>query len=78
MAGLGKMAASVFSATNENTLALGSLKLDCSIIKYEAPVEFSGLGAALSTRRRMDALSITKLPGGSPHCSNSSYHLRQS
>ncbi|KAL9074075.1 MAG: hypothetical protein Q9161_002484 [Pseudevernia consocians] len=55
MASLGKMATSVLSATNENTLALGSLKLDFSIIKYEAPVEFSGLGAALSTRRRTDA-----------------------
>ena len=49
------MAASLFSATNDSTLALGSLKLDFSIIKYEAPVEFSGLGAALSTRRRTDA-----------------------
>ena len=55
MAALGKMAASMFSATNDNTLALGSLKLDFSLIKYEAPVEFSGLGAVLSTRRRADA-----------------------
>ncbi len=55
MASLGKMAASVISATNDNTLALGSLKLDFSIIKYEAPAEFSGLGAALSSRRRTDA-----------------------
>ena len=55
MAGLGKMAASIISATNENTLALGSFKLDFSLFKYEAPVEFSGLGAALSTRRRADA-----------------------
>ena len=55
MANLGKMAASVFSAANDTTLALGSLKLDFSIIKYEAPVEFSGLGAALSSRRRTDA-----------------------
>ena len=55
MAGIAKIAASVLSATNDNTLALGSLKLDFSLIKYEAPVEFSGLGAALSTRRRTDA-----------------------
>lgn len=55
MAALGKMAASMFSVNNDNTLALGSLKLDFSLIKYEAPVEFSGLGAALSTRRRADA-----------------------
>lgn len=55
MAGVSKIAASVLSATNDNTLALGSLKLDFSLIKYEAPVEFSGLGAALSSRRRTDA-----------------------
>ena len=55
MAGIAKIAASVLSATNDNTLALGSLKLDFSLIKYEAPVEFSGLGAALSSRRRTDA-----------------------
>ena len=55
MAGLGKAAASIISATNENTLALGSFKLDFSLFKYEAPAEFSGLGAALSTRRRADA-----------------------
>ena len=45
----------MISATNDNTLAVGSLKLDFSIIKYEAPAEFSGLGAALSSRRRTDA-----------------------
>ena len=55
MASFGKIAASMLSANNENTLALGSLKLDFSIVKYEAPVEFSGLGAALSSRRRTDA-----------------------
>ena len=55
MAGLGQAAASIISATNENTLALGSFKLDFSLFKYEAPVEFSGLGAALSMRRRADA-----------------------
>ena len=55
MAGVAKIAASVLSATNDNTLALGSLKLDFSLIKYEAPVEFSGLGAALTPRRRTDA-----------------------
>ena len=55
MAGLAKIAASMLSATNDNTLALGSLRFDFSLIKYEAPVEFSGLGSALSSRRRTDA-----------------------
>lgn len=53
--GTSRFAANVFSGVNENTLALGSLKLDFSMIKYEAPMEFSGLGAALSSRRRTDA-----------------------
>ena len=55
MASLGRVAANLLSATNENTLALGSLKLDFSIIKYEAPVEFAGLGTALSALRRTEA-----------------------
>ena len=55
MTSIAKIAGSVLSATNDNTLALGSLKFDFSLIKYEAPVEFSGLGAALSSRRRTDA-----------------------
>ena len=45
----------MLSAANDNTLALGSLKLDFSLINFEAPVEFSGLGVALSSRRRTDA-----------------------
>ena len=36
-------------------MPLESLKLDFSLIKFEGPVEFSGLGVALSSRRRTDA-----------------------
>lgn len=55
MAGLSKMTASLLSAANENTLALANLKFDFSLVKVEAPTEFSGLGKALSKRRRTDA-----------------------
>ena len=55
MAGLGRITANLFQAANDNTLALASLKFDFSLMKVEAPMEFSGLGAALSTRRRSDA-----------------------
>ena len=40
---------------NENNLALANLKFDFSLMKVEAPAEFSGLGSALSLRRRVDA-----------------------
>ena len=49
------MTANLLSANNENTLALASLKFDFSLMKVEAPTELSGLGAALSTRRRTEA-----------------------
>ena len=55
MPSVGKLIASLFSAANENTLALASLKFDFSLMKVEAPAEFSGLGEALSTRRRHEA-----------------------
>lgn len=55
MPNIGKLVGSLFSATNENTLALANLKFDFCLMKVEAPVEFSGLGEALSTRRRRDA-----------------------
>lgn len=55
MPSIGKLVASLFSATNENTLALASLKFDFSLMKVEAPAEFTGLGEKLSTRRRHEA-----------------------
>lgn len=55
MTGLGRATMNLLSAANENTLALASLKFDFSLVKIDAPAEFSGLGAALSSRRRIDA-----------------------
>ncbi|KAL2048271.1 hypothetical protein N7G274_000182 [Stereocaulon virgatum] len=54
MSGLGRITADIFQAANENNLALACAKLDFSLMKVEAPTEFSGLGAALSSRRRTD------------------------
>lgn len=55
MSGLGRLSANILSAANENVLALANLKFDFSLMKVEAPKEYSGFGEALSTRRRNDA-----------------------
>ncbi|KAK2846313.1 hypothetical protein FQN49_005848 [Arthroderma sp. PD_2] len=46
---------SLLSATNENNASLANLKLDFSLLKVEAPVEFLRLGSSLSTKRRAEA-----------------------
>ncbi|KAH7380276.1 hypothetical protein DE146DRAFT_624942 [Phaeosphaeria sp. MPI-PUGE-AT-0046c] len=46
---------SIFSATNENYAALANVKFDFSLVKMEAPVEFSGIASALSARRKLEA-----------------------
>ena len=61
MASLSSIKQSVFSASNENTVALANLKFDFSLVKVEAPAEFRGLGSALSFARRHNAES------GAPH-----------
>ncbi|MCJ1330889.1 hypothetical protein MMC10_007576 [Thelotrema lepadinum] len=61
MSWLGKIGASLFSASNENTLALSNLKFDFALLKVEAPQEFSALGSALCNRRKIDA------EDGTPH-----------
>ena len=55
MANIGKVVASAFSATNENQFSLVNINADFSLLKVEAPIEYQGLGAALSTRRRENA-----------------------
>ena len=49
------MTNSILSGTNENSVSLANLNLDFALMKVEAPVEFAGIGSALSTRRRNDA-----------------------
>ena len=51
MTAIGKFAASVVSATNENTIGLANFNIDFSLVKIEAPVEYQGLRSALSSRR---------------------------
>ena len=56
MAGwLTRFTPSFLSASNENTLALASMKFDFSLVKVEAPVEFNPLGMVLSQRRKAEA-----------------------
>ena len=55
MTSIGRITASGVSASNENTFSLISINADFSLLKVEAPVEYHGLGAALSTRRRENA-----------------------
>ncbi|KAJ2996573.1 hypothetical protein NUW58_g934 [Xylaria curta] len=50
-----KLSASLLSGSNENTLALANVKLDLSMIKVEVPAEYTGLSAALTSRRRTAA-----------------------
>ena len=50
-----KLVASAFHASQENTLALASVNFDFSLLKFEAPKEYAGLGATLSEKRRTEA-----------------------
>ena len=55
MSWLGKLGATLFSASNDNTLALANLKFVFALLKVEAPREFSPLGSALCQRRKIEA-----------------------
>ncbi len=55
MSSLGRLANSLFSLTNENTVALANLNFDFTLFKFEAPKEFRSIGNNLSLRRRDDA-----------------------
>ena len=52
---LSKFGASISSAVNEDSLALAAVKFDFTLVKFEAPAEYSDLGSALSTIRRTNA-----------------------
>lgn len=54
---ISKVQAVLTAATQETTLALANVNFDFSLFKVEAPVEFHGLGATLSTKRRNDSES---------------------
>ena len=55
MASLSKIQNALVSATQETTLALANLSFDFSLVKVEAPIEYKGVGAALSHKRRHTA-----------------------
>ena len=55
MTSVGKTTAAAVAATNENSFSLVNINADFSLLKVEAPVEYQGLGAALSTWRRENA-----------------------
>jgi hypothetical protein len=53
--GIGKMTAVLAAVHNENTLALANLNFDFSLVKLEAPIEFTSLGQTISKKRKMEA-----------------------
>lgn len=61
MSWLSKLAPTLFSAANENSLSLANVKFDFTLVKVEAPAEFSPLGLVLSQKRKVEA------EDGSPH-----------
>jgi hypothetical protein len=52
---ISRLTAAAASATQETTFTLANLNLDFSLFKVEAPVEFRGLGACLSSKRKEEA-----------------------
>ncbi|PQE17678.1 hypothetical protein CJF31_00005357 [Rutstroemia sp. NJR-2017a BVV2] len=57
MSSIGRLAMSMISGSNENTLTLANLNFNFSLYKVEAPKEYLGLGNALSHSRRESAES---------------------
>ncbi|CZR54860.1 uncharacterized protein PAC_04744 [Phialocephala subalpina] len=56
MAGpLNRLAASMVTVRNENSASLVNLSVDFTLLKVEAPVEFSALGSTISRKRKADA-----------------------
>ncbi|RYP24071.1 hypothetical protein DL765_000799 [Monosporascus sp. GIB2] len=59
MASFGRISNSLVTGVNENTLALASLNFDFSLVKFQAPEEYSAVGNALAKSRRENAESGT-------------------
>ncbi|KAM3072718.1 hypothetical protein ACMFMF_007051 [Clarireedia jacksonii] len=56
MAGsIGRITAALGTVHNENTASLATLNFDFTLIKLEAPVEYTGLGQAISKTRKINA-----------------------
>lgn len=54
---IGRLQAALAAATNEVTVAAANINFDFTLVKYEAPKEYHGLGALLSAGRKQDAES---------------------
>ncbi|KAL8718340.1 MAG: hypothetical protein Q9225_004519 [Loekoesia sp. 1 TL-2023] len=52
---LGNVNVSLLQNKQEAALALAHINFDFSLVKYEAPIEFQGLGASLSKQRKKEA-----------------------
>lgn len=57
MASLGRITNSLVSGVNENSIALAQLNFDFSLVRVEAPPEYSPLGNALCIRKKENAES---------------------
>ena len=55
MAGLGEFDLSLLSMEQKTSLSLASINFDFALIKYGAPMEYDGVGKALTSRRREEA-----------------------
>jgi hypothetical protein len=55
MASFGKLTNAFLQASQENTVAFANLNFDFTLIKFEAPEEYRGLGEALTSKRRASA-----------------------
>ena len=55
MASIGRFAIAAASVAQETTLALSNINFDFSLVRMEAPLEYRGLGAVLSSKRKREA-----------------------
>ncbi|KAE9373081.1 hypothetical protein N431DRAFT_544236 [Stipitochalara longipes BDJ] len=53
--GKSKMMAALATMHSENSVALANLNFDFTLVKLEAPIEYSGLGQTISLKRKIDA-----------------------
>lgn len=51
----GRVSATLGTFHNENSVSLANLNFDFTLVKLEAPKEFSGLGSSISRKRKTDA-----------------------
>src|SRR6266487_5870257 len=52
---IGRVNAALATVHNENAVSLANLNVDFTLIKMEAPPEFSGVGSTISEHRKINA-----------------------